>query len=164
MLQLGEPLGWGDEYRGNITLQDDYLAELNITTYNQFKEYLFWDVIEALAKVYLVNTDMKSDYTKAVTDQEYTFNSQGSYDEKSMSIIQEYGGPDALGGKIGTKQGQGKSSKGSQYYKKKASINFEQRMQLRLELEFENIDNQMMDVLDVEEIKRKESRIKKAFW
>jgi superfamily II RNA helicase len=37
-------------------------------------------------------------------------------------------------------------------------------MLLRLELEFENIDNQMLEVLDVEEIKRKESRIKKAFW
>jgi hypothetical protein len=37
-------------------------------------------------------------------------------------------------------------------------------MLLRLELEFENIDDQMMDVLDVEEIKRKESRIKKTFW
>lgn len=75
LLQLGEPLGWGPEFRNNIQLQDDYLAELNITTYNQFKDYLFWDVIEALAKLYLVNTDMKSDSTKAVTDQEFTFNS-----------------------------------------------------------------------------------------
>jgi hypothetical protein len=37
-------------------------------------------------------------------------------------------------------------------------------MKLRLELEFENIDSHLDDVMDVEEIKRKESRIKKSYW
>lgn len=30
------------------------MEELNITTYNCFQDYLFWDVIEALTKVYMV--------------------------------------------------------------------------------------------------------------
>lgn len=46
MLQLGDPLGWKRElYENNQPLQDDYLEELNINTYNSFKDVLFWDVI-----------------------------------------------------------------------------------------------------------------------
>jgi hypothetical protein len=65
---LGEPLGWDPVYRESVMMQDDYLEELNITTYNTFKDYLFWDVIEALTKVHLVNTDMRSEITKIMTD------------------------------------------------------------------------------------------------
>jgi hypothetical protein len=36
-------------------------------------------------------------------------------------------------------------------------------MDLRLELEFESIDDEKQDVMDVEEIKRKEVSIKKPF-
>jgi hypothetical protein len=41
MLNLGEPLGWDSSFKNNIRKQDDYLEELNITTYNSFKEYSF---------------------------------------------------------------------------------------------------------------------------
>ena len=81
MLNLGEPLGWDASFRNNIRKQDDYLEELNITTYNSFKDYLFWDVIEALSKVHLVNTDMKSDSTGAgrLPTEEDIYNTDNSY-------------------------------------------------------------------------------------
>ena len=82
MLNLGEPLGWDSSFKNNIRKQDDYLEELNITTYNSFKEYLFWDVIEALSKVHLVNTDMKSDSTGAgriLSDEDIYHNTDNSY-------------------------------------------------------------------------------------
>jgi hypothetical protein len=83
MLNLGEPLGWDSSFKNNICKQDDYLEELNITTYNSFKEYLFWDVIEALSKVHLVNTDMKSDSTGAgrILSDEDIYHTDNSYGE-----------------------------------------------------------------------------------
>jgi hypothetical protein len=83
MLNLGEPLGWDSSFKNNIRKQDDYLEELNITTYNSFKEYLFWDVIEALSKVHLVNTDMKSDSTGAgrILSDEDIYHTDNSYGE-----------------------------------------------------------------------------------
>lgn len=149
-------------------MQDDYLEELNITTYNTFKDYLFWDVIEALTKVHLVNTDMRSDCTKLVTDQDITFRSEGSnYEDKSIMIggPLESGGDKTLstkGNNITSPSKKGNSSS-SKMYKKKHSMSIEQRNHLRIELEFENLDQKMQDVMDVEEIKRKESRIKKSY-
>ena len=57
MLMMGEPLGWGPEYKNNVILQNDFLEELNIPTYNNFKDFLFYDVVQALTKVYLVNVN-----------------------------------------------------------------------------------------------------------
>jgi hypothetical protein len=57
MFLMGEPLGWGPEYQDNVNLQSDFLEELNIPTYNNFKDFLFYDVVLALTKVYLVNVD-----------------------------------------------------------------------------------------------------------
>ena len=54
---MGEPLGWGPEYKNNVILQNDFLEELNIPTYNNFKDFLFYDVVQALTKVYLVNVN-----------------------------------------------------------------------------------------------------------
>ena len=55
MLMLGEPLGWNEDlYKENQQLQDDFMEELNIITYNNFKDVLFWDVIQALTKVYMI--------------------------------------------------------------------------------------------------------------
>lgn len=42
-------------------------------------------------------------------------------------------------------------------------IDTEVKMDLRLELEFESIDDDKQDVMDVEEIKRKETGIKKPY-
>ena len=37
LLQLGEPLGWDRErYQDNQKLQDNFMEEINITTYNTF--------------------------------------------------------------------------------------------------------------------------------
>lgn len=57
MFLMGEPLGWGPEYHNHINLQSDFLEELNIPTYNNFKDFLFYDVVQGLTKVYLVNVD-----------------------------------------------------------------------------------------------------------
>lgn len=58
LFMLGEPLGWDESYRNNQKLQDDFMEELNIQTYNGFKDYLFFDVIQALVKVYIVKRDI----------------------------------------------------------------------------------------------------------
>jgi hypothetical protein len=43
---LGGPLGWDREtYEKDLKAQDDFLEELNIRTYNEFKNYLFWEVL-----------------------------------------------------------------------------------------------------------------------
>lgn len=60
MLKLGEPLGWNESlYKNNQNLQDDFLEELNIMTYNGFKDVLFWDVLQALTKVYMIRLNLK---------------------------------------------------------------------------------------------------------
>jgi hypothetical protein len=43
---LGAPLGWDPAiYEADQKAQDDFLEELNIKTYNEFKNYLFWEVL-----------------------------------------------------------------------------------------------------------------------
>jgi len=37
LFMLGEPLGWGDEFKNDPDLQDDFLEELNVPTYNNFR-------------------------------------------------------------------------------------------------------------------------------
>lgn len=143
MLNLGEPLGWDASFRNNISKQDDYLEELNITTYNSFKEYLFWDVIEALSKVHLVNTDMKSDSTGGLghmpTDEDiYHTDNNNSVDG----------------------EGNTENNSPSKILLKNMGFTSEQKTKLRLELEFEKIDDKMHDVMDVEEIRKKQIRIK----
>lgn len=62
LLMLGTPLGWDeDTYKGNQKMQDDFLEELNIKTYNGFKDYLFYDVLQALNKVYMINKTSKTE-------------------------------------------------------------------------------------------------------
>ena len=39
-------------------MQDEFMEELNIPTYNQFSQFMFWDVIESLSKVYMVKMDL----------------------------------------------------------------------------------------------------------
>lgn len=46
LMQLGSPLGWSERlYKDNKYLQENFLMELNIMTYNGFKDYLFYDII-----------------------------------------------------------------------------------------------------------------------
>jgi hypothetical protein len=57
---LGEPLGWNEKkFKDNQELQDEYLEELHLSTYGGFQKVLFWDVIQALAKLYFVRLEMK---------------------------------------------------------------------------------------------------------
>ena len=48
-MELGEPMGWGDRYKDNLALRDNFFEELNIPTYNWFQHFLFWDVLISLA-------------------------------------------------------------------------------------------------------------------
>ena len=60
LIMLDEPLGWKEiMYKDNKALQDDFIEELHIQTYNNFKDVLFWDVIQALSKMYLVRLNLK---------------------------------------------------------------------------------------------------------
>jgi hypothetical protein len=45
MVKLGKPLGWTEDYRSDFVKQDLFLEELNIPTYNEFADFLFYDVI-----------------------------------------------------------------------------------------------------------------------
>lgn len=51
----GSPLGWDeDTYKDNQPMQDEFLEEINAPTYNGFKDVLFWDVLEGIAKIQIV--------------------------------------------------------------------------------------------------------------
>jgi hypothetical protein len=61
-MTLGEPLGWDRvKFERKIRLQDEALEELHIPTYNGFSEFLFWDVLQSLCKVYMVNLELEND-------------------------------------------------------------------------------------------------------
>ena len=45
MFDVKDPLGWNERYREDYEWQDNYLEDLNIPTYNDFKEYMFYDVL-----------------------------------------------------------------------------------------------------------------------
>ena len=49
LLDLGEPLGWDDSYIESISKQDKFIAGLDLPIYNNFSDYRFLDVLEALA-------------------------------------------------------------------------------------------------------------------
>jgi hypothetical protein len=55
-MKLGGPLGWDTEtYMDDVALQDDFLEDINAPTYNGFRDVLFYDVLEGLAKTHIVN-------------------------------------------------------------------------------------------------------------
>jgi hypothetical protein len=59
LLKLGAPLGWEPSlYENDLKAQDDFLEELNIKTYNEFKHYLFWEVLQGLTKMYIIHMDI----------------------------------------------------------------------------------------------------------
>jgi hypothetical protein len=119
MMMIGEPLGWDEKvYRDNIELQDDFLEELNITTYNGFKDYLFYDVIQALTKVYIVQEDVQQhciENSLYLTDNDDFYRTENTEEEA---------------------KGEDKT------YEKVLSIDHELKLELRLELEFEHIDDE----------------------
>lgn len=62
LLDLDGPLGWKDnqEIVENQQMQEDLLVEMNIPTYNNFKYFLFWDVIQALTKKYQIEMELEN--------------------------------------------------------------------------------------------------------
>ena len=71
LFELGDPLGWNTKtYKDNKIMQVNFIAELNITTYNNFRDVLFWDVIQALSKLYMVqlNVKQKKRHIEMLTD------------------------------------------------------------------------------------------------
>lgn len=63
LLSLGGPLGWDTKtYADNQKLQDIFLEELNLSTYNGFRELLFWDVLQGLTKIYILKRQLEKEY------------------------------------------------------------------------------------------------------
>jgi hypothetical protein len=66
MLMLDDPIGWNPKlYENNQRLQDDFLEELNVKTYDSFKYYLFWEVLQGLTKMYIIKMDLLRRIEKA---------------------------------------------------------------------------------------------------
>ena len=82
MLKLGKPLGWNEDYRGKFDMQDDFMEELNISTYCNFQDFQFYDVIEGLIKVYLVNHEARKKAAGLSTDD--SFHTDSSMGEEDM--------------------------------------------------------------------------------
>ena len=87
MLKLGRPLGWTEEFRGNFEIQDEFLEELNIPTYNNFQDFHFFDVIQGLIKVYIINHEMKR--RSAGVGTEDSFHTDSSMEEEEEDEKQE---------------------------------------------------------------------------
>lgn len=43
------PLGWDESIRERLSFQDKFIAKLDLPIYNNFSDYMFMDVLEALA-------------------------------------------------------------------------------------------------------------------
>lgn len=120
MLNLGEPLGWRREiYENNVSLQDDFLEELNIMTYNQFKDVLFWEVIQALTKIFLIRLNMRN---KKIFEHKQDMENQGVIPDD----------PDDAGDSF-----MANLDNDDPFAQQK-----EEKLQLRLELEFERIEDE----------------------
>ena len=49
LFALGAPLGFDKNYRNRQTLQDQFIASLELPTYMDFSSYQFLDVLDALS-------------------------------------------------------------------------------------------------------------------
>lgn len=119
MFNLGGPLGWTEEdgYRENIDMQDTFMEELNIPTYNNFEHFLFYDVIQALVKVYQVNHLMQERAREELGEEE--------------SLLEENSVEDPENGSTTPKS-----------KKKQLPIDSREKLVLRLEFEFEILEDE----------------------
>jgi hypothetical protein len=63
---LDDPIGWNPKiYQTNQRLQDNFLEELNVKTYDEFRNYLFWEVLQGLTKMYIIKMDLLRRIEKA---------------------------------------------------------------------------------------------------
>ena len=118
LFNLGSPLGWDTKkFDNNQKAQDDFLEELHIPTYNGFQSVLFWDVIQALAKMYMVRVEIRKVIKTEIEElhDKGTLDFQLDDDTAIIKIIEE------------------RMTEGNQEHRV-------MKMQLRLELEFEALD------------------------
>lgn len=48
LFKLGSPLGWTSKYKDNQRRRDKFIEKLKLVKYNEFKNYRFLEVLEAL--------------------------------------------------------------------------------------------------------------------
>ncbi len=102
-------------------------------TYDSFRYYLFWEVLQGLTKMYIIKMDLLRRIEKAeeiMMKKKFIENDAG--DESEI----DFNNPVTL---------------------------HDQKLKLRLELEFETLDEERMDAMDVEEVKLQEKSIIKGF-
>ena len=63
------------------------MEELNVPSYNDFQDFHFYDVIQALVKVYLVNHEMRKRAAGLATDD--SFHTDSSMEEEEEEIEDE---------------------------------------------------------------------------
>jgi hypothetical protein len=90
LFDLGPPLGFDeDEYVGNIDLQDKFIGELNLSTYNNFKEFNFYDVMEALSLNLLILKNVIEKQLHAIKSNDSEFDKEKVELEVREGIIGE---------------------------------------------------------------------------
>lgn len=125
MMTLGEPMGWSRHiFQDNIELQDDCLEELFMNIYNDFSHYQFWDVLINLMKVYLVNNHfLNPKYNTLLCLNDDGNDSEYSVETESKEV------------KIGS------SPRVRRISSRMKAIDPDEKLKIRLELEFEMIDD-----------------------
>lgn len=58
MFALGYPLGWDETFKNNKEKQDDFISELCLPTYNNFRHFYFLDVMEAISMHLLITKNI----------------------------------------------------------------------------------------------------------
>lgn len=105
-------------------MQDDCLEELFMNIYNEFTHFQFWDVLISLMKVYLVNNHfLNPKYNNLLTANENDNDSEYSVETESKEI------------KLGA------SPRVRRISSRMKAIDPDEKLKVRLELEFEAIDD-----------------------
>lgn len=151
-MTLGGVLGWDREkFENNQTLQDNALEEMHIPTYNEFSELQFWDVMQGLCKVHMVNLELQEerkmrrkarkldDIPDPEQDEDGLLDLSSDDDEEEQI---DQNDPDAAG-KLAIKLENDRIRQHKEY---------ERKIELRLEFEFEYLDRGILEVMDVEEV------------
>jgi hypothetical protein len=60
LFALGEPLGFGDNFKDNKELQYKFIASLELPVYHDFSTYQYLDVLDALSFRIMVIDKIKS--------------------------------------------------------------------------------------------------------
>jgi hypothetical protein len=58
LAKLGPPLSWSEESNADEDFKRRFIAELNLTIYNNFQDYQYMDVILALCKRLLIQEEV----------------------------------------------------------------------------------------------------------